>query len=811
MDRIGFKNVRLLTAAFAFLAIFFLIPPDRLHGQSCDIAQFASPKTWTGTVTTTIDGSGVLLESPSGDTVEYSIHQSINLSPVVNAPQGGNGSDGYFGTENATVDVRESYIVHFPGISETSTTTIVGNGFVTGFLGSAVLAFEPLNCTYDLSFGGFLITGTITTNGVSSPGPVGTGPLGSVIPLAPAWQVPLPTTGTTLTGSTSFDTSYAGFDGGPYTIHVSTSWSLNAAPDLDVLVMIPAYSTWRPTGGLSEQEIGLDPTTLGVNLLEIQAQLVTKSTGQPTGASPDKWTFSLVQVSHEPGVAMNWPAQEVAREDPDLSFDHQACFTPIGCQVISENNLFTMSNGDPNSPTASGTVAELLPPDPLIYDSVKIMLSPHDWGAWATLNVTATVGSQKILGHLVLPPPLVTDPNDTDILLPQRQAGSFIADNWKDAHNIPVSTIDEDDSEAKPNGDGQSGDGLTLYEEYRGFYMGCRGSGFPPSPEGSGGCQHVEGDPGKKDLFVVDEIPTIANGGVALFKKTSGLSVHYLDMTLDDIHDADPLKPSSYRVINFNHSAAPHEVDQHALIISLGEQSGYNEAVNSVASRPGLPKEIDHIAISSNYEEFGRDLDASVAHELAHSVDVYHHGDVDGVKWWMVDSSGNVTEEDLDNDDNPISSTSRTIYVKYELDDPSIQSTTVKTTALDLGTKGGFIYVGNNICADTGVVVMNGQHSGDEDSYMRYVAAQAYIPSKYPKIRFWITEPPKGLKLTDHPAGTGINLDTRDPRPRYGDAYSGAPNQGAGSSTTQRGNDASQIDINDNHDAIIRPNQVVCP
>src|SRR5205814_10700028 len=98
---------------------------------------------------------------------------------------------------------------------------------------------------------------------------------------------------------------------------------------------------------------------------------------------------------------------------------------------------------------------------------VFAFLSPHDWGAWGTLHVKATVNGSDLQGHLA------ADANATDIFLPKRQSNSLIADSWKTANAIPLDTPDTDDSEDHPKGNGQQGDGFTLYEEYRGFYMGC--------------------------------------------------------------------------------------------------------------------------------------------------------------------------------------------------------------------------------------------------------------------------------------------------------------------------------------------------
>ena len=74
------------------------------------------------------------------------------------------------------------------------------------------------------------------------------------------------------------------------------------------------------------------------------------------------------------------------------------------------------------------------------------------------------------------------DPSQTEVRLPMRSASSFIADSWKKSHGVN-GVSDNADNETDPKGDGNPGDGLTLYEEYRGFIE-----------DG----QHIEGDPKRR-------------------------------------------------------------------------------------------------------------------------------------------------------------------------------------------------------------------------------------------------------------------------------------------------------------------------
>lgn len=776
------------------IAVALLLSASGLRAQqACNVAPFLAPASWAGSVTITGTGSGTI--SFTGGHTDYNISQSITLAPLLAAKQ-----EGFNGPQNATVNVNETFITSLDGVPGTTTDTVTANGstaFGPSGTGS-VLAFDNIQCVYDLTvdseFSQFVIDGQTQ---LGEWGWI----LAPTAPPSPVWNQPLPTSGTTLTGNQSFNAPVATSNGGTYPVHWTVNWSFSPTTDLDVIVTIPSYSTWRPTGGLNEAETGLDPATGDFNSLEIQAQLVQKDTGQVVDFSPDKWTFSLVDVSHEPGVVMNWPPKAQVTGQPDMTFDKQACATPAHCAPVPEN-----ANLDTSDPLN----AVLTPADPFSFASVQVALLPHDWGGWATLNVTATVGGLNIVGHLQQPTPLANGPAETDILLPQRQAGSFIADSWKTAHGVALSTLDSDDSENTPKGDSQQGDGLTLYEEYRGFYMGCTASLSEPQPEGSGGCQRVEGDPNRKDLFVVNTMPAVAGPGLLTFKQATDLNVHFLDMTIDD---ADPLTPplTADRVINFNHSAAPHEVDQHAIVIDLGQQQGFSIAQNLPGRpSPGLPKDIQSVEVDALYRTYPLAyVRRMIAHELSHSADVYHHGDIDeGRLTWKVDSNGNITENGVP------------IYVKNEGDDPSILKTTVSLGKLRFGQNVSQTdwWVGNNACTQTGPILMNGQHSGSESSYMRYIAAEAYVPAGFPQVRFLTGGEVFGFALPSSPLGTGVNDPNRGanapnhrPGPRYGDAYSGAPNQLPGPPGTERGDDALQLDVNDNNKEIERPLQPPCP
>ena len=764
-----------------FLALMLPLAPNLCISQVLPLpppttdpcSRFIPVAEWKGTISIAGSGSG-----PLGDGGTYRYDETFTAAPDMS------GDANWSGPVNATIHIDDSESHPdgtFVKITDDETVALGVSGL------GAILQLDGGCANYTLSFD---ISGHITTtdqNGQS------TGVVG-VLSFAPfdGNPAPLPASGLVLTRSGA--ATAVSLLGVPGTF--TATWTLNPRLDIDVQVRIPNYSTWRPTAGIDELETGLDALTGRFNLLEIQAQLVRKTTQKPLSIDigPDQWTFSLVKVSHEPGVAMNWPAKSKAGIQADMTFDKLECSKPGSCQPIESNQNYTIIPTDPNFPNGA-TVASL--PFPYALGSVFIFLSPHDWGGWATLNVTATIAGQKILGHLQLDPPAATDLTYTDIRLPQRQPGLLVADRWKTDHGLSLSTPDSDDSEFQPTGDGQGGDGLTLYQEYRGFYIGCAHASPVVFPEGIPGCQHAEGDPQTKDLFVVDVTGGDFYEGIATFQKASGVTVHWFQMTLDDIGVADPANQSAYRSVTFNHLQAPHQaLDQHAIVIrwktaaeetrTPGQSS--SELAMGGKSVPGLPKDIDHIQITTLSDLTPEQIRRIVAHEMGHSTNVYHHGDIDKkMVTWKLASPGNVTENGTP------------IFVKSEGDDPSVPT----TTAILFNNVGDSfpVYVGNNVCG--GVATLQGQHSGDVFSFMRYATATAYIPSGFPQVRFYTGHRETlGFSLPDSPIGTEVNDPNRAaefpnhrPGPRYGNAYSG------------RGNDASQLDVNDNNTVSVKPVQ----
>jgi hypothetical protein len=454
--------------------------------------------------------------------------------------------------------------------------------------------------------------------------------------------------------------------------------------ELELIVEPQAYETWVPKGRLHAAGPG--------SQLALRARLQQRGGGDP-GEKASQIRFELTRVSAEPGVAMNHPPAEDADVDPDLRFE-------------PERNP-NLAIGD------EGRRAETHPAPVGHYTEAQAELSAFDWGAWGELRVSAVMADgRRILGRL-------RDDPRPQILLPKRKPGSRIPDALR--QNALLGELpDGDDAETEPPGDGFAGDGLTLYEEYRGFYVNGH---------------HVRGDPRRKDLFVVDMIGGRSKLGIARFARETGLRVHH-ELSIVDLGE--------HRVINVNHMEGPHRVDQHGLVLLVGEAGG-RLAGRAFSTRrdPSTPGDIERVVVDMSVAPERGGFPRIVAHELAHAVNVWHHGSTDP-RWttWTRERRGqrNVVVEGWD-----------------EIDVRSEDGQRLQLDRPELG-----LYV----------AAPHGEHSGSNECLMRYFGADAYRDNTNARLRYWTRGAGEagGALLCRDSQGTGVNAPGRQPRPRHLDA-----------------------------------------
>jgi hypothetical protein len=486
------------------------------------------------------------------------------------------------------------------------------------------------------------------------------------------------------------------------------TWNLHR-DDVELVVEPVGYEGWMPRGAR-------DGGVANDGRLEVVARLQTSGGGQ-TGVRASKITFELLEVSREPGVAMNWPVADLADTDLDLAFVPELLEVNPGL-VISE----------PDGQQAVTPAGE--------HNEATALIASYDWGAYGILRVTATLpNDRQLVGYLK------GDRSMTDIRLPKRDADSHIADAWKRRHDLS-GLRDGMDPEEQPKGDGFLGDGLTFYEEYRGFYEGGR---------------HIRGNPRKKELFVRNELGGGAVPGIKVFAKATGLVVHY-KLTADEMPDD--------QVINFNYSPGPrHIVNQHGLVMQYNfdpklREQGFGGYVLAV----GPPGKSQKVIITRQLDPSNSNDSSTVAHELGHAVNISHHGHTDAryVEWRQGSVNGTpvVLERRSNAVGTPVSGASGNPIKVYDEENVEIKPSEFGTPQI--------VYLAG----------YQGEHSGNQSCFMRYSVAWANIrnsdatgQSRYETYHDGEME--YGLGLCSTKQGTGVNAPNREPQSRYGDAHGG--------------------------------------
>jgi hypothetical protein len=161
---------------------------------------------------------------------------------------------------------------------------------------------------------------------------------------------------------------------------------------------------------------------------------------------------------------------------------------------------------------------------------------------------------------------------------------------------------------------------------------------------------------------------------------------------------------------------------------------------------------------------------STIAHELLHSVNVFHHGEGDETVKWYLDATS-ITESGGRGG-------SASITILSESGE-EVDWTTIFTDAVTIEVNLG---------------IPHGQHSGEWDCLMRYDCSVGYASLATPGVRYYTRDEPVGSALCGTIIGTGINVAGRSPESRYSNAAAAGVVPGV---EMQRGMCRKQIRVND--------------
>ncbi|AGC47003.1 hypothetical protein MYSTI_05727 [Myxococcus stipitatus DSM 14675] len=496
------------------------------------------------------------------------------------------------------------------------------------------------------------------------------------------------------------------------------AWRFVNKQDVRLVIDAVDFDTWRPlappwTGSLPP------PSKGGAHLKLVASLLPLPSSSSTVLPKATKITFKLLKSSAVPGIAMNVPLFNEALSPQDLQFE-QTRNEGLGMVFLDKDNVRT----------APGN----------LYEFAEAELSSFDSGAYGEVTAEAELEDGSVITARF------RDTGDNPMRIPKRARDSYVAEKWLADHAAGMADSADDENLAGGAGDGHSGDGLTVYEEYRGFF--AKGTWFDTHPT-------------DVDFMLVNDTngwrKADIDSGILRFASASNLKVHAefatndLEMPIDNT-DFDEVK----RIVNLHPltEGGRHKVDQHAVVMRIARNS--QTTISQTYGGPNTPRKISQIELSQ--VPTGDKLVWTVAHELGHSVNIPHHGE-GGMedRYWAFQPNGSYHETP-----NSTIPTGNPVILKLE-DTGQIFSPGV-STAVSVSTK------------------LQGLGSGDETCIMRYPVMTGIHWVTEPGVRYFIN-PAEPFGVSFCVDGTGKTFNSNrtypngSPRPsRHGDAAPGRGN-----------------------------------
>lgn len=382
----------------------------------------------------------------------------------------------------------------------------------------------------------------------------------------------------------------------PVKYTVTWNLTLGESPGKAVLLPVDEYPRWVP------ELRHVNGSGWEGNTVSVIARIM-----EPEGAK-GIIEFQLEGVSREPGVCLNEPISH-ADTDPDL-------------EIPSKFNRRMEIGSDSLSAKTRSEVNE-----------ATVVIRAKDFGAHGRLTATVTLATPK--GEVNVRAQY-EKLGTFHVTIPQDRDDNYIADQWQRKNNLGVCDGLED-KDNEPLG-ATDGDGLSLYEEYRGVII-CD--------------KHERLNPRKKDLFIHDPNHFVYN---SLFERaTDPLTVWYVS--------EGRMHGSYSRVVNFNYDSH-HLVDQHGLVVrAKGGRSGtygraFGSGVDKVWGGGGSPEDTQIIYIYTDEirsvlewycrelereikkargiktaaewtafkeEQIGMMIGVTTMHECGHAIGISHH------------------------------------------------------------------------------------------------------------------------------------------------------------------------------------------
>ena len=352
----------------------------------------------------------------------------------------------------------------------------------------------------------------------------------------------LPTSGLTLSGTSTHRNDG---DGEVATIN----WTISpvGAEDYELLIEpVGDYDTWLPEGHLRDD---LPDEATGANRISFRVRFQKVGGGVPR-QRPAAFEFDLLDGSNEKGVCLNYPSAATADRKFDLRF-HEG------------DGRFSEVSDD-------GVHAVQESPESLDF---RVEVHSFDFAAYGQLRIKAKMaGGREVMGRFV--------PTGRErIPIPRDDDGDRISDLWESRNGAGGAAPDED-ADRSPSGQARAGDGITLFEEYRGFVR-LKGRGAERV--------HHRTDPNVKSLFVIDEERLFSPEDWA-----TATAMESFRLSADLVGTGTTGKPAVRNATNFNRGFANGPEFDYAVRLQTqggragdATQLGNTEMPEDIADNPG--------------------------------------------------------------------------------------------------------------------------------------------------------------------------------------------------------------------------------
>jgi hypothetical protein len=227
--------------------------------------------------------------------------------------------------------------------------------------------------------------------------------------------------------------------------------------------------------------------------------------GTDDDCNAEEIRFELFDVSKERGRCMN-DMEQYDDVDEDL-------------QMSDMNGGYTITKLTAQKPISGKSQTQ------------QLYIWCRDWGAYGKLKASVKVKGAWYEAEGDGTP-------DKFITIPQDLNNNHIADYWEKQNGVYGKPA-EWDGDPNPTGQARTGDGMTNYEEYRGFFVS----------DGSGGKKYVRTDPNLKEIFVLDDDQIF---DISSWQAASGINAYWLtkDMVYGSKGGIDIMNPQ-YRWVDF--------------------------------------------------------------------------------------------------------------------------------------------------------------------------------------------------------------------------------------------------------------------